>query len=139
THTVTVIEPSPLVLSLDNTQTNNVTCAGDQDGQIAVVAQGGNIGLGGATYLWQNNVGPLTSRVSNPLAAGTYTVTVVDIKGCEAELTHTITEPQPIGFELGEVPEINCFGGTTSITVDSAWGGTGLLRFGVDGSSPSFF
>ena len=136
THTVTVIEPDPLVLMLDNTQTHNVTCSGENDGQIAVVPQGGNIGLGGATYLWQNNIGPFNSRISNPLASGTYTVTVVDIKGCEAELTHTITEPQPIGFDLGNVPEINCFGGNTSITVDSAWGGTGLLRFSVNGGPP---
>ena len=136
THTVTVIDPDPLILTIDNTITRNVTCAGEGDGRIAVVAQGGNIGLGGETYLWQNNVGPLNSRVSNPLNAGTYSVTVVDIKGCEAELTQTITEPQPIEFILGDIPEISCFGGNTSITVDTAWGGTGTLWFRVDGGPP---
>ena len=136
THTVTVIEPPVLALNLDNTITQNVICAGEDNGRMAVVAQGGNTPLGGETYIWQNNVGSLDSRVATDLAAGTYTVTVVDVKGCEAELTHTILEPEPIGFRLADVPEIDCFGGTTSISVDSAWGGTGLLLFSVDGGPP---
>ena len=137
THTVTVIEPDPLVLNLDNTLAQNVSCAGANDGRIAVVAQGGNILLGGETYLWQNSVGALDSRVAEDLSAGTYTVTVVDVKGCEAELTHTITEPEPIGFTIGDIPDISCFGGSTSITVDSAWGGTGLLQFQLNGGPPN--
>ncbi|HHM20973.1 MAG TPA: T9SS type B sorting domain-containing protein, partial [Bacteroidetes bacterium] len=136
THTVAVTEPEPLELLIDGTLTQNVSCAGEQDGRIAVIVQGGNIQLGGETYLWQNNAGPIDSRVADGLPAGTWSVTVVDAKGCEAELTHTIEEPQPIGFVLGDIPPIDCFGGTTSITVDSAWGGTGLLRFRVDGGPP---
>ena len=139
THTVTVIEPDPLQLTLDGTLTTpNVSCAGDNDGRMAVIATGGNITmLMDETYIWQNNVGALTSPVATDLSAGTYSVTVVDSKGCEADISYTIGEPDPIDFILADIPEIDCFGGNTSIAIDSAWGGTSSLRFRVDGMPPN--
>ncbi len=131
-HTVTVLEPDPLVVSLDNTLTNDVSCAGLEDGMIAVIVEGGN-SLSGVTYLWQNGIAASDSREAFDLPAGTYFVTVVDAKGCLDSLEHSISAPLPIQFQLGAIPDINCFGGNTTITVDSAWGGNpGQFRFQVD-------
>ncbi len=133
-HTVTVLEPDPLTVTLDNTVTEDVSCAGRTDGRIGVVVAGGNSSLG-LTYLWQNGIAAPDSREAFGLAAGTYSVTVVDAKGCMDTLEQTISEPLPIQFQLGEIPPINCFGGSTTITVDSAWGGNpGQIQFQVNGS-----
>ncbi len=135
-HTVTVVEPDPLVVSLDNSTTADVSCPGEEDGVIAVTVQGGN-SLLGTTYIWQNGIAASDSREAFGLAAGTYSITVVDAKGCTDSLEHTIAEPPPIQFSMGEVPVIGCFGGNTSITVDSAWGGNpGQFRFRVDNGPP---
>lgn len=134
---VPVIEPDPLILILDDTETNNVSCNGGNNGTISVYPQGGTLmPATGITYLWQNNVAPINADFAENLSAGDYSVTVVDVNGCEAELTHTIIEPNPIDFLISGIPEIDCFGGYTSIAIDSAWGGTGVLRFSVDGSPP---
>ncbi len=136
-HTIVVIEPDPFVLGLNGLETTTqVSCNGDEDGVIGVIAQGGN--AGNITYFWENNVGTLDSPIAENLPAGTYSVTAVDSKGCEAELSYTIAEPPPIDFLLDDPPTIDCFGGNTSITVDSAWGGSGVLQFSVDGGPPQF-
>ena len=135
THTVTIIEPAPLTVSVNPTQTSDVSCAGDEDGIITVVAQGGNVGLGNVVYLWENGVAPPGSNAALNLAPGTYSVTVVDAKGCSATLTHTVNEPAPIQFLLGEILPIQCYGQNTFITVDSVWGGNQptTYQFSVDG------
>ncbi len=135
THTVTIIEPTPMTVSVNPTQTTDVSCAGDKDGIITVVAQGGNVGLGGVTYLWQDGIAPTTSNSAQNLAPGTYSVTVVDIKGCSDTLTHTVSEPEPVQFTLGDIMPILCFSENTFITVDSVWGGLQptTYQFSVDG------
>ncbi|MEO1259260.1 MAG: gliding motility-associated C-terminal domain-containing protein [Bacteroidota bacterium] len=137
-HLMSITEPSPLELMVDGSATTpTVSCVGDEDGTMGVIAEGGNItSLMDETYIWQNNVGALNSNLAENLAAGTYSVTVVDPKGCEADVSFTIEAPDPIEFILGDVQDIPCFGGTTSITVDSAWGGTGIKRFRVNAFPP---
>ena len=134
THTITIIEPAVLEVSINPTQTQDVSCAGDEDGIITVVAQGGNVNLGQVVYLWENGVAPPNSSTALDLAPGDYSVTVVDVKGCEDSLTHTISEPEPIQFSLGDIMPILCFGQNTFITVDSIWGGSPTTyQFSVDG------
>jgi len=136
-HTVSVLEPDPFVVSLDNTITNDVSCPGEQDGMVGVFASGGwPANPPNYTYLWENGVAPASSREALGLAPGTYSVTVVNADGCMDSLEHTLFAPPPIGFSLGEIPGIKCFAGNTTITIDSAWGGNpGQFRFQVDGST----
>ncbi|MCF8243546.1 MAG: gliding motility-associated C-terminal domain-containing protein [Saprospiraceae bacterium] len=123
THTVTIIEPSPFVVNLNPTQTADISCPSESDGIITVVPQGGNLNIGPAIFQWQNGVAGTNQASATGLAAGTYSVTVIDPKGCIDSLTQTITEPPPIQFILGEITPVQCFGQTTTITVDSVWGG----------------
>ncbi|MEZ4961834.1 MAG: gliding motility-associated C-terminal domain-containing protein [Saprospiraceae bacterium] len=123
THTVLVIEPLPLVAAINQNNTSHVSCPGEADGFIGVFGSGGNLGTINPRYFWENGIAPETSSIAGPLPAGTYSVTIVDFKGCADSLTYTILEPSPIQFRIGDVNPISCFGASTFITVDSVWGG----------------
>ncbi|MCR9098661.1 MAG: T9SS type A sorting domain-containing protein [bacterium] len=70
-----------------NVNVNNITCPGDNDGQITATPIGGTPPF---TYLW--NTGAVTSSISG-LSPGTYTVTVTDSEGCQAVGSGTVIEP----------------------------------------------
>lgn len=127
---VTVTEPAPFIASVDPGNTRDVRCNGDEDGQISITTTGGN--PSSITYNWQNNIAPAGSSVAGELPQGTYMVTVVDGRGCESTVTHTISEPPPINFSL-DIPPIQCFGYTTTISLGSISGGNGPeFAFSVD-------
>ena len=123
THTVTVLQPEPFQVFLNPGQTNDVSCPGETDGIISVALQGGNIAVGPSLFLWSNGVAPTNASTATGLAAGTYSVTVTDPKGCQDSLTHTLTSPPPIRFSLGEITPIQCFGLNTFVTVETVTGG----------------
>lgn len=119
---VTLSEPDPLVLTIDPQLTNNVTCAGDNDGQIKVNVSGGNAAQGGVTYAWSGGVS--TQMIATNLAAGTYSVTATDAGGCTATLQHTVSSPPPIIVELQDsIPSARCFGESVTFNIDTIYGG----------------
>ncbi len=133
THTVLVAEPEPFVVSLNPLETADIRCPGGDDGVISLVLQGGNIATGAPVFLWEDGVAPTNSPVADGLLPGLYSVTVVDVKGCEASLTHLLSEPPPIRFVLEDIEPILCFGETTFLTVASVSGGSpGPYVFSVD-------
>ncbi len=123
THTILVTQPLVLDLAIDQNSTNHVSCAGLEDGNITVFPTGGNIAQG-TSYFWSSNTPNANGAMAGPLPAGSYSVTVVDNKGCEDSVSYTILEPPPIQFRIGAFSPISCFNGSTQITVDSIWGGT---------------
>ncbi|PHI19666.1 hypothetical protein CEQ90_11480 [Lewinellaceae bacterium SD302] len=122
---VEVTEPDELVLSLNDLETTTaVSCAGDTDGIISVfVSSGNNNPLLTEPYTWSGGVAPPSSSTATNLSPGTYNVTVTDIKGCTDELSYTIGEPTPITFSLLPIEEPLCFGETTLVLIDTAFGG----------------
>jgi gliding motility-associated-like protein len=68
--------------------TTNVSCFGLSDGTATVTGTGGSAPL---TYAWNPNAS--TSSTATGLAAGTYTCTTSDSKGCSVKTTVTITQP----------------------------------------------
>jgi len=124
--TSTVVIASPLsALTLEVSETSNVTCTDDQ-GTIAAVA-GGGWGIieyeltGAATVAYSSN-GTFTG-----LSAGVYTVNVKDTGGCTVSETITLELPTPIDATF--TPNTNllsCFGDQDgSITVTNVTGGQG--------------
>jgi Calx-beta domain-containing protein/SprB-like repeat protein/List-Bact-rpt repeat protein len=73
-------------LALSSTQVN-ASCTGASDGSINLTVSGGVPGFG---YSWSNGA---TSEDISALAAGIYTVTVTDSRGCQASLSDTIAVP----------------------------------------------
>jgi hypothetical protein len=99
-----------------------VQCSGGSTGIASVSVSGGS---GILSYLW--STGATTSSVSN-LAAGTYTVTVTDINGCQGSDEVTISEPAAIQAELS--PSLIACGSTTGdIVMVSISGGTAPYRY----------
>lgn len=105
-------QPQPLTLKLDTVA--NILCNGDRKGSINLTVSGG---VSPYTYSWSN--GAVTEDISQ-LAAGTYTATVFDSKGCSKTITANITEPPVLEAKLTGVKHISCFGdkaGAVSIDV----------------------
>lgn len=128
---VTVNQPDSLVVFIDEDNTNGINCFGNNTGQIAILHDGGNIG-GVFTYNWQNTTasGPLATG----LASGSYSVTVVDEKGCSDFVDITLDAQEVVNATIPEPDPIPCFGGLTCITVDAATGGSGPeYRFSING------
>ncbi len=103
TTSATVTEPPVLALS---TTVVNVLCNGNATGSIDLSVSGGTPGY---TYAWSNG-----ATIQDPfnLAAGTYTVTVTDAKGCTKTTSATVTQP-PALMLTTTVTNVNCNGAST--------------------------
>lgn len=123
---VEVTEPDELVLEIDPVETTaTVTCAGDMDGSIGVfVSSTNNNPLLPAPFTWSGGVGAPTSAIATDLGPGTYSVSITDNKGCMDDVTFTIGEPTPITFSVLPIEEPLCFGQTTLVLIDTAFGGS---------------
>ncbi|MCX2682167.1 SprB repeat-containing protein, partial [Galbibacter sp. EGI 63066] len=78
-------EPPLLSVTLSK---QDVFCPSGSDGAVTATITGGT---GNYSIFW--NTGETTTTINN-LTAGTYTVQVTDEKGCRAEASVTVTEPQ---------------------------------------------
>ncbi|MEE1346426.1 MAG: PKD domain-containing protein, partial [Bacteroidales bacterium] len=68
------------------------------------------------TYDWGDVVGQTTATIAG-LDQGTYTVTVTDNNGCQAQKTFTVYEPGEIDFELHLVQDISCDGDGAALEI----------------------
>lgn len=112
THTVTVLDgigcstvdtfliKQPTLLD-PGAVSADVTCGGDADGAIILIAGGGTAAY---TYSW--STASTTSTITN-LSAGSYTFTVTDANGCDTINTITITEP-PVLSASSISTDVNC-------------------------------
>lgn len=146
TYTVTVTDAQGCTAEIDvsiddvfvsiNVQMNteNISCAGDNDGAINLTVFGGTEPY---SYEWSNGqVGP---NVQN-LSAGTYTVTVTDANNCSTTETGSITSPSSLSISVTDVMGSSCSASNGS-AMAIASGGTGNLTInwsnGAVGSSVS--
>lgn len=90
----TVVETeltAPPAISLQ-VEATDVSCAGNSDGHINVIANGGTAPF---AYTWSNG---LTTAKASDLPPGTYAVTVTDAAGCSQKETITIQQPDPLSI-----------------------------------------
>lgn len=106
TYTVTVTDNKGCKLTVNNiavsqpaaalslsTSVVNITCNGSNNGSATVTPTGGTAPY---SYDWSGTpTGDGTATITG-LAAGSYTVTVTDAKGCSAVAGVTITQPSPL-------------------------------------------
>lgn len=78
----------PNQLEIVSSKVNNLVCNGDKSGNINATVAGGTPFY---IYNWVPNVSN-TSTATN-LSAGTYTLNIVDMKGCKASKNWVVTEP----------------------------------------------
>ena len=104
----------PLVLSLSHT---NAQCGTTADGTATVTVSGG---VPPYSYLW-NDPAAQTSSTAGFLAAGNYSVTVMDANGCTAVGNETVQAPMSAMIETSAT-DVNCAGasdGSVSVTVQN--------------------
>ncbi len=112
--TVSITQPTA-PLSSSTTQ-SNVSCFGGSNGIASVIATGGTTPY---TYLWNNGQTTVTAA---GLAAGSYSVTTLDSKGCTAIASVTITQPTILNATLSQT-NVSCYGGSNGFMSVSATGG----------------
>ncbi len=118
-----ILEPVVLGASIVGT---DVTCFGLSTGAADLTPTGGN---GGNTFLWSNAA--VTEDLTG-LAAGTYTVTVTDTKGCTATAGVIIGEPNLLiipGYTADSVRNVSCRGGNDGAVYITPIGGNGGNTF----------
>ena len=82
----------------------NVSCYGYHDGAVLAIASGG---VAPYDYLWSDD--SMDSTLTN-IPAGTYSVTVTDVFGCQATKDITINEPPELFADILAVSDPSCFG-----------------------------
>lgn len=120
----------------------NISCKGYNDGAAWVETISG--GRGGYTYSWSTAdgiiPGPANERRIDNVSAGTYTVTVTDISGCQKPFTVVIKEPD--GMVMSDVRlsksnddahNVSCAGGNDGSINMTITGGSGMYNFSWTG------
>ncbi|MBL0053422.1 MAG: SprB repeat-containing protein [Bacteroidetes bacterium] len=97
---ITITQPAaPLGLSITGV---NVKCNGGSNGMATAQVTGGTSPY---TYLWSNSK---TTATIKGLSAGTYTVTVTDIKGCTTTGSVVITAPAALTCGIAIIDGVTC-------------------------------
>ncbi len=114
---------------------SHVRCNGSADGIITVSAAGGTGALGYVLVQDPLNVTGAASGVFTGLTAGTYTVTVTDLNGCNITTSPvTLNNPTVITASAAITSnyngsEVSCFGASDGRITVTASGGTGTLTY----------
>ncbi|MFM7015046.1 MAG: beta strand repeat-containing protein, partial [Bacteroidota bacterium] len=109
-----ISQPTAINLTISKT---NVSCNGGSNGTATANPTGGTAPF---NYLWSNGA---TTKINSGLAAGTYTVTVTDAKGCVKSCATTITQPTALTSTL-TVTNVSCYGGNNGSIITATNGGT---------------
>ena len=136
--TVLITEPDPLVVEIQDTFPYLVYpyCLGTNSGQLCAIAYGGSPDPStGYQYSW-NNTGQLTACAYN-LAAGVYTVSVIDARSCVASdsfdldsITNTMIEDS-VDITVNHISCNALYDG--SILVNYVGGGVGPFTYNWNG------
>lgn len=87
----------------------DVSCHDKSDGRITTEVSGGAAGY---AYSWSDGS---TTPFLDGVMPGTYGITVTDANACTATETISLVAPQPIGFEIAEISDIQCPGDASGI------------------------
>jgi hypothetical protein len=103
-NTITLHDPLKITstVSSPNVGGYNVTCYGAKTGDIDLTVTGGATPY---TYLWSNGA---TTEDLSKVAAGTYTVNILDANKCPAANNITLTQPDGALDASGLVTQITC-------------------------------
>ncbi|UKN00524.1 gliding motility-associated C-terminal domain-containing protein [Paracrocinitomix mangrovi] len=121
----TLIEPTMITATLNITQP---TCNGGCDGEVDVTPAGGN----GPGYTFSWNPVPGSGIGSNPgigFCAGSVTLSIFDVVGCQQDTTFTISEPPALTVSAAQVADATCFGLCNGQASATPAGGTGPYTY----------
>jgi gliding motility-associated-like protein len=111
---VTLTQPSQLII---NTNTViNVSCNGGSNGLINTNIVGGTP-FYNISWASTSTVTPPSNQVATNLPAGTYTMSVVDSKGCPTNSVYTLTQPAALSIVSTATSPATCGNANGSATV----------------------
>jgi hypothetical protein len=111
-------------LGLAVASSTNVSCTGGTDGEIEVIASGGE----GAIQYSINEGDFQDGNVFSGLSAGDYSITAQDENGCANTVMVTITEPDALEISINSQVNVDCYGnGTGSISLTMTGGTAGYM------------
>lgn len=109
---VSILQPNLLQALVDSV--SNILCNGGTTGGIYISVTGGTAPY---SYLW--STGDTTQDITG-ITAGTFTVAIVDSKGCSTAAGATISQPLPLFLSIASYQNLNCFNdssGAIDVTV----------------------
>ena len=113
----TLTEPPPLVLGA--VQTQNISCFGQNNGQINLPLTGGM-----APYVVQWNNGTFTGQQLSNLSPGTYQAAITDANGCPLSYSTTLTQPPVLQAVLTLSDDSICAGDALVVSATASGGTT---------------
>ena len=102
---------------------------GASTGELTVSASGGT-----AAYTYDIGLGAQATGVFTGLSAGSYTITIEDVQGCQTTVPGTIAEPAILVISQDAVVDASCGNANGELTVSST-GGTPVYSYDI-GSGP---
>ncbi|MFC2116185.1 gliding motility-associated C-terminal domain-containing protein [Bacteroidota bacterium] len=124
-------EPDPISITFANKI--NITCNGDNDGQIIILATGGTDPL---RYILKDPLNPIDTNnlgTFDLLPGGVYSVDVSDTNNCPAKNSGNLNlvDPLPISITDQDTTPIICFEDNNGTITIEASGGTPLLVYSL--------
>ena len=120
-NTINITQPSAVLAVTPHVL--NAGCYGAATGSITLQVSGGTPAY---VYNWGNGV---TTQSRNGLAAGAYSVTVTDSKGCLASTSVSITQPLTGIHVANTISTVSCFGGDNGSVTLNTTGGAGPYSY----------
>lgn len=121
-------EPAPLTFTTFTIQ--DPICNGSCDGIVTTVTTGGT---GAYTYNWSGNIAGLASPNASGVCAGTYSMILTDVNGCQIDsLNFVLNEPPAVPITSVLSTDLLCFNvptGTITITAPTA------VNFSINGGA----
>ncbi len=115
---------SPVQISTSVVDVQAITCAGEADAMIEILAVGGTNGF---EYSFGNETN--TTGIFLGISAGSFSFFATDGNGCVEEIVYLFDEPLAIEFENIQAQNIDCNGNANGMIQLGANGGTGDLTF----------
>ncbi len=103
--------------------TSNPTGFGLNNGSINATISGGTAPY---TYSWSSGQ---TTEDLTTIVAGTYTLTVTDFKGCQTNLSATLTQPNQMQTTVLVVNPISCNGDNNGVLIGNTLGGVSPFSY----------
>ena len=124
------LEDSLIIIS--NYNGSAIKCFGENNASVTAVPFGGTAPY---QFQWDTSASLQTSATAVNLGEGVYSIIITDTNGCTVSDNISIASPQQMGFNLSELKNISCFGGSDGKLVVSGIGGTASYTYQWDTAS----
>lgn len=125
---ITLSQPAA-ALTIDSVDATSVTCFGSSTGSMDIMAAGGT-----APYSYHVNTAIGTNSLFTGLAAGNYTVEVMDSLNCSTSTTVALTSPAQLTLNVDSTMNLSCANMADGYLAVSGNGGIAPYNYALNGN-----